>query len=330
MFLRRTLTALFLLASLPAAAECTGVSYLDQLDASQTAALDAAVADMPYAQGLIWQAQKDDRHITLAGTVHIYDRRLEPIRESLRDAVTSADLVLLEATPEEERKLQQLMTAQPEFMFITEGPTLPELLDEATWELIVEAVRARGIPPFMAAKMRPWYLTMVMAIPPCAATDLMAGNRGLDAMITEDAIAAHVPLQALEPYTTLFDIFQQDPMEDQIAYLKGNLAAPDKQEQIFVATLDRYFARDVGRLWELSRIAMADMPGVTELEAATIFAETEQALLIDRNAAWMPVINAAAAQHDNVVIAVGAAHLIGHHGLLQLLANDGWALTRID
>lgn len=182
----------------------------------------------------------------------------------------------------------------------------------------------------MAAKMRPWYLTMVMAIPPCAATDLMAGNRGLDAMITQDAIAANVPLQALEPYTTLFDIFQQDPMEDQIAYLKGNLATPDKQEQIFVATLDRYFARDVGRLWELSRIAMADMPGVTELEAATIFAETEQALLIDRNAAWMPVINAAAAQHDNVVIAVGAAHLIGHHGLLQLLANDGWALSRID
>lgn len=330
MFLRRALTALFVLLGLPAAAECTGSNYLDQLDPAQTAALTAAVADMPYARGLIWQARKDDREITLAGTMHIYDRRLEPIRDALRPAVTTADLVLLEATPVEERQLQELMTTQPDMLFITDGPTLPDLLDEPTWQLIADAVRARNIPAFMAAKMQPWYLSMVLSIPPCASDDLMAGNRGLDAMVIEDATAAGVPMQALEPYTTLFDIFQNDPIEDQIAMLRVGLGAPDQQEQIFVATLDRYFARDVGRLWELSRIAMTDVPGVTLQEATLLFAETEQALLIDRNLAWMPVINSAVTQHDEIVIAAGAAHLVGEYGLLQLLENDGWALTRLD
>lgn len=330
MFLRRTLIALFTLVGLPAAAECTGISYLDQLDATQTAALDAAVADIPYAQGLIWQARKDDREITLAGTMHIYDRRLEPIRDALYPAVTGADLILLEATPAEERALQELMTTQPDVLFITDGPTLPELLDEDTWQLIADAVRARNVPAFMAAKMQPWYLSMVLSIPACVSDDLMAGNRGLDAMIIEDAIAADVPMQALEPYTTLFEIFQNEPIEDQIAMLRVGLGVPDQQEQIFVATLDRYFARDVGRLWELSRITMADVPGVTLQEATELFAETEQALLIDRNLAWMPVINAATAQHDSIVVAAGAAHLVGEYGLLQLLENDGWTLTRLD
>lgn len=330
MFLRRTLTTLFILLGLPVAAECTGANYLDQLSASQTAALTAAVDDMPYAQGLIWQASKDDREITIVGTMHIYDKRLLPIRDSLRDAVTGADLVLLEATPKEEQQLKDLMLTQPDLLFINEGPTLPELLDAETWTLIADAARSRDIPAFMAAKMRPWYLSIALSIPACAMPDLMAGNRGLDAMITEDAIAANVPMQALEPYTTLFDIFQKDPIEDQIEFLMISLAAPDQQEQIFVATLDRYFARDVGRLWELSRIAIADTPGLTQAKAAEVFAETEQALLIDRNLSWIPVINTAAATHDRLVIAVGAAHLIGDYGLPQLLENDGWALTRID
>lgn len=330
MFLRRALIALFTLVGLPAAAECTATSYLDQLDAEQVAALDAAVADMPYGQGLIWQARKGDREITLAGTMHIFDPRLEPIRDAVRPHVTNAGLVLLEATPAEERALQDLMTTQPDVLFITEGPTLPEILDEPTWELIANAVRERNIPAFMAAKMQPWYLSMVLSIPACVSDDLMAGNRGLDAMIIEDAIAADVPMQALEPYTTLFDIFQNEPIEDQIAMLRVGLGAPDQQEQIFVATLDRYFARDVGRLWELSRIAMADIPGVTAQEATELFAETEQALLIDRNLAWMPVIDAAVTQHDKIVVAAGAAHLVGAYGLPQLLENDGWALTRLD
>lgn len=330
MFLRRTLIILLLLPGLPAAAVCTGPSYLDQLDARQTAALSATVADMPYANGLIWKAEKDDQTITLAGTMHIYDPRLEPIRDSLRDIVRSADLVLLEATPKEEEQMQDIMLSQPDFLFITEGPTLPELLDGPTWDLIRDAATARNIPGFMAAKMKPWYLSIVLSIPPCASNDLMNGNRGLDAMIIEDATAAGVPMLALESFTTLFEIFQSDTIEDQIELLMVSLAAPDQQEQIFVATLDRYFARDVGRLWELSRIAMADIPGISPDEAAMIFAETEKALLIDRNRAWIPVINTAMAEHRNIVVAAGAAHLIGEFGLLQLLADDGWALTRLD
>ena len=330
MSLHRAAVVFLCLSGLPAAADCTGINYLDQLSPEQTATLDAAVSDMPYAQGLIWEARKEDRQITLAGTMHIYDPRLEPIREKLSGPVAQADIVLLEATPEEEQQLMELMTTQPDLLFITEGPTLPELLDEPTWDMIVEAASDRSIPAFMAAKMQPWYLSMTLSIPACAMADMMSGTRGLDAMVIEDATAAGVPMQALEPYTTVFDIFQRDTIEDQIAYLRMGLGVPEQQEQIFVATLDRYFARDVGRLWELSRIAMADVPDLSEEEAAEVFAEAEQGLLIDRNRAWMPVIEKAAADHDEIVIAVGAAHLTGEHGVLQLLENDGWSLTRLD
>jgi uncharacterized protein YbaP (TraB family) len=109
--------------------------------------------------------------------------------------------------------------------------------------------------------------------------------------------------------------------------LRINLLAPDVQRQMFVAMLDRYFVGDVATLWEMSRVVMENTPGMSTQEAAESFATFEKSLLLDRNNAWMPVIREASTQHDNIVIAVGAAHLIGTGGILQFLQDDGWTLS---
>jgi uncharacterized protein YbaP (TraB family) len=175
--------------------------------------------------------------------------------------------------------------------------------------------------------MQPWYLSIMLSIPPCATQDMFNGALGLDHMIMEDAAAAGVPTQSVESMMTIFEIFKGDPIDEQINMLRINLLAPEIQQQMFVAMLDRYFAGDVATLWEMSRIVMEKTPGLSMQEAADSFAVFEQALLIDRNRAWMPVIRDAANQHDDIVIAVGAAHLIGADGILQFLKDEGWALS---
>jgi hypothetical protein len=97
---------------------------------------------------------------------------------------------------------------------------------------------------------------------------------------------------------------------------------------MFVAMLDSYFSNDVGRLWEMSRIAVADTPGLDPETGAAIFAEMENLLLVQRNRDWMPVIAETMAENDTVVAAFGAAHLIGNDGVLQSLENEGWELVR--
>lgn len=330
MRLRSAAIALLTLTGLPAAADCTGASYLDQISDAQRTQLDTIVADMPYATGLVWEAARGPDTITVVGTMHIYDPRLEPLRDALAGTIAEADLVMLEATPKEEAALQELIVTDPGRLFIVDGPTLPELLDDDTWGLIADAASQRSIPPFMAAKMQPWYLSLMLAIPSCAMEDMVSGVRGLDQMIIDDAEAAGVPMQAVEPMTTLFDLFKDDSITEQVDMLRLNLMAPDIQQPMFVAMLDRYFAEDVGRLWELSRIAMSEVPGITPEEGATMFAEMQDALLDTRNRNWIPVVTEATLAHDDIVLAVGAAHLIGEQGVLQLLENEGWAITPVD
>lgn len=329
MLLRTFATVIFTLIGSGAFAACTGDSYLDQLSDAQQRQLDSSVANMPFAEGLIWQATKGANTVTVVGTMHVYDPRLEALRDRLSATIASADLVMLEATPEEEAKLQDMIVTDPGRLFIVDGPTLPELLTPETWNLIADAASERSIPPFMAAKMQPWYLSLMLSVPPCAMNDMVSGVRGLDQMIIADAETAGVPMQAVEPFTTLFDIFKSDTISEQVDMLRVNLLSPDIQRQMFVAMFDRYFAEDVGRLWELSRVAVTDTPGLDPAEGAAMFAEMQDALLDTRNRNWIPVITEATQTHDDIVVAVGAAHLIGEQGVLQLLENEGWTLTRV-
>lgn len=328
--MRAILTLALILWTGAAHALCSGPDFRDRLTDADRADVAAAVAATPYPTGLLWQATKGRNLLTLIGTIHIYDPALVPIANGLAPIVQEADLLLVEAGPTEQAAMQAEMTSNPGMMFIEEGPTLPERLDAATWEAAMDAARARSIPPFLAAKMQPWFLALSLSIPPCVAAEMAAGRAGLDGMLMDVAADARTPIASLEPWTTLFDALRAGTPDEQIEFLRLSLLAPDLQSEMFVTMLDSYFAEEVAAIWEISRISSRYVAALDPAAAEALFAETEAMLLTDRNRAWMAEIALAATTADHITIAVGAAHLPGEAGLLNLLAQDGWTLTRLN
>ena len=103
--------------------------------------------------------------------------------------IDAAALVLVEAGPEEEAALKAAMARDPSLMFTTTGPTLPERMAESDWQRLSGAMSDRGIPPFLAAKFRPWYAAMMLAMSPCAIGAATNGEEGLDAAVRDRAQA---------------------------------------------------------------------------------------------------------------------------------------------
>ena len=308
----------------PLHALCSGPDIRSLLSNADRAAVAEAVARTPFAQGIFYEAQKDDTHLTIIGTMHLHDPRLASLSKRTAPIVAASDLLLVEAGREEQAALTTAMSTDPTLIFLPDGPTLPERLDEETWQAIAAAVGDRGVPAVLASKMQPWYIGLMLAIPPCAMPDLAAGREGLDGIVMDQAEAAGVPVQALEPWDTLFTLMRSDPIDVQVDQLRLALSPPDLQAAMFGTMLDSYFAGDIAELWEVSRVATHLLPGIDRAEADALFAQSEQQLLVDRNAAWMPVILDAAGDHDRITIAVGAAHLQGEWGILNLLARDDW------
>ena len=322
--MRLVLPVLLAILGSPSLALCSGPDVRSLLSEADRAAVAEAVAQTPFGEGIFFTAARDDTRVTVIGTMHLYDPRLVPLAERTAPIIADSDLLLVEAGREEQAALTTAMATDPGLILMPDGPTLPERLDEATWQAIAQAVADRGVPAVIASKMQPWYVGLMLAIPPCAMADLSAGREGLDGLVMDQAEAAGVPVQALEPWDTLFTLMRSDPVEVQVDQLRLALSPPELQAAMFGSMLDSYFAGDIAELWEVSRYATHLLPGIDVAEADALFALSEQQLLVDRNVAWMPVIEAAAQTHDRIIVAVGAAHLQGDAGLLNLLTRDGW------
>lgn len=313
--------------ALPATADCVGQDLIGAMAESDRADLLARSHAVPFAQGNFWRATKGGQDITLIGTYHMDDPRHAETLVRLAPAFDRAKTVLVEAGPEEMSALKARLGREPGLMVITDGPTLPEQLSPEVWEQLSTAMAARGVPGFMAAKMRPWYLSMILSIPPCA-LQVMGEDRGLDAMVMEEAAARDLPVKALEPYDTIFDIFDALSLADQLSMITASLALEDRSEDLSITMSEAYFAEEPRLIWDFSRDQALTVPGSSPEQVAHEFAVMEEAMMIRRNRAWISVLTAAA-KDGPVLAAFGALHLSGQEGVLALLEAEGFTLERL-
>ena len=320
------MVALCLALAGPAAAQCQGRNLIDDLPADQRAGLAAAVALHPYASGNLWHAEKPGASMDLVGTLHLYDPRMDPVMGQIGPLIDAADLVLVEAGRDEVAMLQKAAASQPDLLFRPDGPTLPEQLTKTEWKSLSAELSARGVPPFLGSRFQPWYVSVLLAVPVCAAAQLAEGSSGLDDLIMRRAETAGVPIRALEPYDTAFRLFATLGEPDQIDMLRTAMAMAPQADDQFATLLDSYFAGQHREIWEFARMQASAVPGTDPAKAAAEFTRMEQALLTGRTVPWMQVL-LPAATGKRLVVAVGAAHLSGELGLLNLLARVGWSVT---
>jgi len=317
----------FVLAG-PASAVCSGNDIRPTLASDDRARIEARVAEMPFAQGNHWRATRGDKRIHLIGTIHLDDPQLDPITERLKGVIEAADVALFEMTDAENQQLEAAMSTQPDLLFM-QDTTLAEALPDADWQRVMEAMRARGIPPVVGSRFQPWYMTVLLAMPPCLSAELQASVSGLDHRLMQIADDTGVPVQALEPWDMLFSLFSDDPLDAQIKHLMIGLQTAEDGDDMLATLKAGYFEEKHGQAWEISRWKALATEGLSRSEAAALFADMEYDLLTQRNRAWIPVLMEASAAHDRVVAAFGAAHLSGTEGVLALLEAEGFTLERL-
>lgn len=325
MILRTLVLALALMLPQMALATCNGTDLRTRLTTDQTDALATLMRDMPYPDGNHWVAHKGALTIHLIGTLHLADPRLPAIAAGLAPVVASADMMLVEATEVEESQLLQALATRPELISLTSGPTLIDLMPPETWAKLAQAASEREIPSFMAAKFQPWYLSLVLGMPPCVFSSVKNDAHGLDKTLLQIAEDNGVPATALEPFDTLFTLMAEAPLDEQIKMLGLGLMSVQQSEDMTATLVEQYFEEDHGAIMPLNRVMASSWIDLPKAEFDVLFDETLDTLLIRRNAMWLPKITSA---QGVVVVAVGAGHLGGEGGLLQLLDAAGFALRR--
>lgn len=322
----RLLTFLaFLLAPITAAAACDGQDLRPLLSDDARAELQRAVADIPFPEGNHWIARKDDTVLHIIGTLHTYDERMEKVVERLSPDLSKADAFYFEVTQTDMDAFEKNLANNLSAIMITSGPTLIDLMGDEDWAAFSTALNQRGIPGWMAAKMRPWFLTMMLSIPPCMMED-PNGTYGMDARLNDLAAENGIPQYSLERIDDLIAMFDSHPLEQQVESLVRLSGAMMGSNDQLATMANGYLEEKHAEIIQFARLQGFEESGLSRDVFDEEWNGFEQQMLVQRNALWMEHILAITDQ--TAVIAVGAGHLSDDHGLLNQLEQAGYTLTR--
>lgn len=333
--MRLTLAAaLLVLSSQAGTAACVGRNLFDTMPTERREAIRVASADVPYNRGILFRADRGDQRITLVGTYHFGDPRHLPMLERLAPVIAEAEALYVEAGPEAEARLTEALSADPTLMVDPDGPTLPERLSEAEWRALSTAMSDRGTPPVIASRMRPWYVALMLGISPCMVRTMTdeGDAAGLDHLLVAEAEAAGTPIRSLEPWDTIFGLFDGLTPQQELDMIRASLPAASYADDYAVTLTDTYFAGDTWQIWEFGRFDAYDNSGLSRAEVDRQMDFAQSRLMDDRNRTWIaPLLKGArGAGPDGIVAAFGALHLPGEAGVLNLLEQEGFAITRLD
>ena len=310
-----------------ASAACEGGDLRNALPPETMREIRARISNAPFGKGVAFEAVRDDARLTFFGTVHT-SSCLVSVPEEIGMRIREADLLFVEVTSELEAEFERHLGANPSAILDPEGPGLKARLTEREWGSLVEALSELGVPAEAADRMRPGFAAMMLQVPPCEMVAFASGDTLLDRRVETLARTAGVMVESLDSdFEEVLGLFLDGPEEAQIDMLRASLASGDAEDALMTA-IATWRDEEPLMLREVSREHAALLMDAGKV--AELFERVEDTLLIARNRRWLTRILDRARQVRSVVVAVGALHLPGEHGLLRRLEAAGFAIRRLD
>ena len=324
MFLRCVTLALLLLAA-PASAQTADCGGVD-LSADPSIKPDwAAHADeLVNGEGLLWRIEKPGVAPSyLYGTMH--STNAGPMRLA-REAAPYAEKATAIATElgvfDSAKKIEIGATMLREALAPDADTWAGEIEGDDVGR--VEAMLVdKGTPKEMAHHLKLWMLAVSVSLPKCEIEGEAKGLPEVDESFAKIAAARHTPVVGLESIDEQMSVISSIPAPLAAAMLKTAARGGAFADGGYATLLSLYVQKKPS-----AALAVLDAaPGVSD-EERKVEAELTKRLLADRN----DVMAARAApllDKGGAFVAVGALHLSGKKGLIELLRGRGWRVTKV-
>ncbi|QDZ01673.1 polysaccharide biosynthesis protein GumN [Nitratireductor mangrovi] len=310
-------------------AKCTGTSLVDELAQTDPAALErirAEAARTPNGQGLLWKVAKEGSEPSfLFGTMHITDPRVVNLTPAAEKAFADAETVVIETTEVlDQASAMAAMMQRPDLMMFTDDSTIFSLMSPEEEAVVREGLQRRGIPPASIQKMKPWMLAAAVALPACEMARKAAGEPFLDIRLAEDAKKEGKTLAGLETLVGQLDAMASLPMDFHVKGLVATLALGPRMDDVFETMIVLYDREETGMIWPLFETVLPSPD-----DDGSGYAAFEEAMINTRNRTMADNADPYLAD-GRAFIAVGALHLPGEDGLVALLRERGYRVSRVD
>ncbi len=267
------------------------------------------------AQSPVWMIEKDDSLMFIGGTIHILTAQDYPLPDAFEKAYRQSQRVIFETdlNKMESPEFQQYILAELSY---SDGRNLKQVLREDTYLSVSDFFSERGMSMSSIDNFKPGMVATLMTV-------VELQRLGIDGI----GVDAHFNQRVNQDQKASG---QLESVEAQVAFI-ANMGADNPDEMLAYNLAD---IKQLPELWQSMQKAWrsGNLAALDEVAASPLrndFPEVYQALLVDRNNAWMPQIVAWSKTVEVEFVLVGVLHLVGNEGLLTQLSRRGYKITQL-
>jgi uncharacterized protein len=267
------------------------------------------------AKSCLWKVVSKGSTVYLLGSVHLLKPGAYPLSQPIEEAFRDSAKLVLEVSLDalNSPDAQQMVLAKA---LLPEGKTLNEMLSPATYEAVRQKVEGLGLDIAALKRMKPWFLSLSLVVMKMQQLGYDA-QHGVDRHFFERARKEKKPVLGLETADFQIDLLDSLPAKTQEESLLQTLKELDQLEKEFEQVLRAWGAGDEKQLDRLLLKSFNEYPDV--------YAK----LISERNQNWLPKIERHFQDGNTTLVIVGAAHLIGRDGVVELLKKKGYLVEQL-
>lgn len=267
-----------------------------------------------HAEPALWAVTAKSSTIYLFGSVHVLPQGGFALEGALADAYREVEMVCFEVdtrklVPEHVASVTLARAVDPE------GRDLFQLLGPVADRARASAATA-GVDLAKFAPFEPWFAGLTISVMALQqhGFDVEHGvEEVIEAAVTKD----NKPSCGLEELDYQLGLLDEMPAELQHELLLQSLEEATEIESVFVPLLEAWRTGDEPALVRSLEEDFEDYP------------ELAEQLIYRRNERWAGLVGAMLDGDDDILLVVGALHLVGERGLPALLEARGFKVTRL-
>ncbi len=266
-------------------------------------------------KSFLWRVRSNKGTIYLLGSIHYLKRENYPLKKSIQDAFDSSATLVLEIDLERDtpERSQQVML---EKALYRDGTTLEQNVAPETYQLAQRRARELGIDLLQMSQLKPWFVALSLVSVKLQKMGFDP-NFGLDRVLADQAKKSGKAIRGLETLEFQIGLLDRLSPAEQDSMLRQTLNELDMLDKSLEQIVQSWNSGDGRAVEQLLLASMKDYPEIYEK------------VVVERNRRWLAELSKMLDRGDKALVVVGAAHLVGQNGLIELLQQRGYIVEQL-
>ncbi len=266
-------------------------------------------------KNFLWKVESSKSTVYILGSIHLLRREDAALKAIINETFDKTQRLVLEVDllNDDRQKMQQLILQRG---VNPDGKLLQQKVSKETFQWATIWANQLGIDIKMLTPFKPWVAGLTMMVMHLQKLGYDA-NSGVDRQLAQRAKQVNKPVSGLETAESQFNLLDGLPPSLQEMMLRHSLSEMDQIEKMVDNIVRAWRNGDVAAAEKLFLGSMQDYP------------EIQEKMLDERNRNWLAQIEKFINQGEDTLVVVGAAHLVGKNGVIELLKGRGYKVEQM-